>query len=81
MEVSEEVNGTEAYTFDKFESRIETMFYIYTIALLNVFIDAEKRQRIRDIAPAFFQYTEHPVVPKAKTHKSVALATFSIIVS
>ena len=73
VEVSEVVNATEAYTFDKFESRIETMF----LALLNVFIDAEKRQRIRDIAPAFFQYTEHPVVPKAKTQSRGACHIFN----
>ena len=47
VEVSEVVKATEAYTFDKFETRIETMF----LALLNVFIDAEARQRIHEIAP------------------------------
>lgn len=61
VEVSEVVNATEAYTFDKFESRMETMF----LALLNVFIDAEERQRIHEIAPTFFRHTQHPIVSKA----------------
>ena len=53
VEVSEVVKATEAYTFDKFETRMETMF----LALLNVFIDAEARQRIHKIAPSFIQHT------------------------
>jgi hypothetical protein len=58
LDVKEEevTKATDAYIFDKFETRIESLF----LTLLYIMIDIERRKEIKTLAPLLYLYTTLP---------------------
>ncbi len=58
LNVKEEevAKATDAYIFDKFETRIESLFLV----LMYIIIDIERRKEMETQAPLFYRYTTLP---------------------